>query len=135
MLSLATLSDPVTVIMQTAMAETRGTDSLRDAAEKMNEDSLGALLVRRGTHVVGIVTERDIVQSIGEGNDVDDTRVLDVMTENLAGVAIDANIGTALDRMAVHGVRHLVVRDGSVIKGVISVRDVMRVLHTETEQE
>jgi CBS domain-containing protein len=99
----------------------------------MAEDSLGALLVRRGTHVVGIISERDIVLAVGDGSDVDETRVLDVMTENLAGVALDATVGTALDRMAVHGVRHLVVRDGSVIKGVVSVRDVMRVLHAEVE--
>lgn len=131
MLSLTSLADPVTVIMQTNLAEARATDSLRAAAVTMAEDGLGALLVRRGTHVVGIVSERDIIGSIGEGSDVDETRVLDVMTENLAGVAVDATVGMALDRMAVHGVRHLVVRDGSVIKGVISVRDVMRVLHAE----
>jgi len=133
MLSLTSLADPVAAIMQTNLAEARATDSLREAATMMAEDSLGALLVRRGTHVVGIVSERDIVQAVGDGGDVDETRVLDVMTENLAGVAIDATVGTALDRMAVHGVRHLVVRDGSIIKGVVSVRDVMRVLHAEVE--
>jgi CBS domain-containing protein len=133
MLSLTSLADPVAAIMQTNLAEARATDSLREAATTMAEDSLGALLVRRGTHVVGIISERDIVLAVGDGSDVDETRVLDVMTENLAGVALDATVGTALDRMAVHGVRHLVVRDGSVIKGVVSVRDVMRVLHAEVE--
>lgn len=133
MLSLTSLSDPVTTIMQTNLAEARATDSLREAATTMAEDGLGALLVRRGTHVVGIISERDIVAAVGDGSDVDETRVLDVMTENLAGVAFDATVGMALDRMAVHAVRHLVVRDGSIIKGVVSVRDVMRIMHAESE--
>lgn len=133
MITLTSLDDPVSSIAHRDMLQIHSTDTLRDASESMAGSEVGALVVRRGTHAVGIITERDVVMAVGDGADVDDTRVQDVMSEDLAGVMEDAPIRVAVERMATHGIRHLIVRSEGRIVGIISARDVLRVLRAVTE--
>lgn len=120
------LEDPVSTITHREPIHAHGTETLRVAAELMASSEIGALLVRRGTHAVGIVTERDVVMAVGDGAEVDELRVSDVMSEDLAGVAEDAPIHVAAERMASHGVRHLVVRSEGRIVGIVSARDILK---------
>jgi predicted transcriptional regulator len=124
------LQKSVDTIAHREVAHVYGADTLRRASELMASSEIGALLVRRGTHAVGIVTERDVVMAVGEGADVDEVRVADVMSEDLAGVMQDATVFTAVDSMARHGVRHLVVRDDGRIVGIVSARDVLDALRS-----
>ena len=74
-----------------------------------------------------IVTERDILLSIGAGEDPDAERVGDHMSDGVIAAAPDWSLERAAAEMSRRGIRHLVVYDGSELVGVLSMRDIVRV--------
>jgi CBS domain-containing protein len=74
----------------------------------------------------GIITERDVLEAIGEGQDVDSELVQDHLTQDLVFAAPDWSLEQAALEMIERGFRHLVVVDGSEISGVLSMRDIVR---------
>jgi signal-transduction protein with cAMP-binding, CBS, and nucleotidyltransferase domain len=104
------------------------THSLRDAARRMAEKGIGAALVADDeSPVPGILTERDILHSVARGEDPDEERVCDHMSENVATAAPDWSLERAAAEMSSRGIRHLVVFDGGDVSGVLSMRDIVRV--------
>jgi CBS domain-containing protein len=101
--------------------------SLRDAARKMSERKVGAAVVLDGdTSGHGILTERDILISVGKGQDPDTERVADHLTSDLVFAAPDWPLETAAEAMVRGGFRHLVVLDNGEVAGMLSVRDIVR---------
>jgi CBS domain-containing protein len=75
----------------------------------------------------GIVTERDILQSIGAGQDPDSELVADHLSSDLTFASPDWSLERAADAMVRGGFRHLVVVDGGNMVGILSMRDIVRV--------
>src|SRR5436305_11713648 len=101
--------------------------SLRDAARKMNERGVGAAVVLDpDSPGPGIITERDILESIGRGQSPDGERVADHLSANLTFAAPDWSLERAAAAMVRGGFRHLVVVDGGDTIGVLSMRDIVR---------
>lgn len=108
------------------------THTLREAAAMMTEKGTGAALVSDDeTPVPGIVTERDILTSIGHGEDPDAERVADHMSDSVIAASPDWSLEHAAAEMSRRGIRHLVVYDGPELVGVLSMRDIVRVWTTE----
>jgi CBS domain-containing protein len=104
------------------------THTLREAAAMMTEKEVGAALVGDDEHPVAcILTERDILNSIGNGQDPDSERVGDHMNQSVLAASPDWSLELAAAEMSKRGIRHLVVYDGSQLVGVLSMRDIMRV--------
>lgn len=102
--------------------------TLREAAGMMVEKGTGAALVTDDEWPVPcIVTERDILHSIGGGEDPDVERVADHMSEGVLAAAPDWSLERAASEMSRRGVRHLVVFDEAEVVGVLSIRDIVRV--------
>lgn len=102
--------------------------TLREAAERMIEKGTGAALVADDEMPVpSIVTERDILNSLGHGEDPDAERVCDHMSEGVVAAAPDWSLERAAAEMAKRGIRHLVVFDEGDLVGVLSIRDIVRV--------
>lgn len=102
--------------------------TLREAAAQMAEKGTGAALVADDeTPVPCIVTERDILHSIGSGQDPDKELVSDHMTGSVISAAPDWSLERAAAEMSRRGIRHLVVYEGGELVGVLSMRDIMRV--------
>ena len=102
--------------------------TLRDAARFMSEHNVGAVVIIDPDQPgPGILSERDLVRSLGAGEDPDAEVVGDHLTAD--AVFADGNWGLeeAADTMARHGFRHLVVLDGGEVAGIISMRDIMHV--------
>lgn len=100
--------------------------SLQEAAQRMQACNTGALPVCEGTHLVGILTERDIVtRAIAAGRDPKTTRVREVMTSDPITCFADPEITVATRLMHERQIRHLVVlsRDQRLV-GILSLRDV-----------
>jgi CBS domain-containing protein len=101
--------------------------SLREAAVAMAERRVGAAVVidleQPGP---GILTERDILQSIGSGQDPDRERVSDHLSSQLTFAAPDWSLEAAAEAMVRGGFRHLVVVDGGTMTGILSMRDIVR---------
>ena len=102
--------------------------TLRDAATQMAERSVGAAVVidleQPGP---GIITERDILESIGRGENPDEESVSDHLSSDLTFAAPDWSLERAAEAMVRGSFRHLVVVDGGRMVGILSMRDIVRV--------
>ncbi len=102
--------------------------TLREAAERMVERGTGAALVADDEMPVpSIVTERDILQSLGRGEDPDVERISEHMSEGVVAASPDWSLERAAAEMSKRGIRHLVVFDEGELVGVLSIRDIVRV--------
>ena len=101
--------------------------TLRQAAVQMGRRRVGAaVVVDPDGEGPGIITERDILLSVGEGQDLDRELVADHLTAELVFAAPDWSLEEAAVAMVRGGFRHLVVIDGGETSGVLSVRDIVR---------
>lgn len=106
--------------------------TLREAAERMTENGIGAaLVVDDETPVPSIVTERDILTSLGKGEDPDSERVCDHMSEGVVAAEPDWSLERAASEMSKRGIRHLVVFEDGDVAGILSIRDIVRVWTSE----
>lgn len=102
--------------------------TLREAAERMTENGIGAALVSDDEMPVpSIVTERDILMSLGRGEDPDRERVSDHMSEGVVAASPEWSLERAAAEMSKRGIRHLVVFEDGDVAGILSIRDIVRV--------
>ena len=101
--------------------------TLREAARKMTEKGVGAAIVM-DEEAPGprIISERDLLTSIGQGEDPDAERVVDHMSDTILSAAPDWSLERAAVEMARRHVRHLVVFEGGEVAGILSMRDIVR---------
>jgi CBS domain-containing protein len=101
--------------------------TLRQAAAAMAQRSVGAaVVVDPEAPGIGILTERDILISLGQGQDSDSELVAEHLTSDLVFAAPDWSLEQAAVAMVRGGFRHLVVIDGGEASGILSVRDIVR---------
>jgi CBS domain-containing protein len=101
--------------------------TLRDAARAMAERKVGAAVVLDPEQPgPGIVTERDLLDSIGTGQSPDTELVADHLSSNLTFAEPSWSLERAAEAMVRGGFRHLVVVDGGETVGVLSMRDIVR---------
>jgi CBS domain-containing protein len=101
--------------------------TLRDAAEAMTERGVGAAVVLDPDQPgPGIITERDVLNSIGVGQSPDSERVADHLSATLVFAEPSWSLERAAEAMVRGGFRHLVVVDGGDLIGVLSIRDIVR---------
>jgi CBS domain-containing protein len=102
--------------------------SLRDAARFMTEHNVGAAVIMDPEQPgPGIITERDLVRSLGRGEDPDREHVKDHLTSKAAFADCEWSLAAAADTMAEGGFRHLIVVKGGDLVGIISMRDIIHV--------
>jgi CBS domain-containing protein len=105
------------------------TDTLQAAAKQMAECNIGALLVMDRGSLVGIVTERDIVKNAAsEQKNLKDVITKDAMSANLLVVKPGDDLDYVMAIMIQNNIRHLPVVEESGLLGLLSMRDVVRVL-------
>jgi len=111
----------VSEIMSTPL-ETIGADEpLREAARRMADSDISALVVTTGGGC--IVTQSDIVGAVAAGRDLDEAVVRDVMTEDVETVTPDLMMEEVAAMMTMYGVKHLPVVDDDYV-GMVSSTDV-----------
>ncbi|HET8863931.1 MAG TPA: CBS domain-containing protein [Solirubrobacterales bacterium] len=102
--------------------------TLREAATMMVEKGIGAALVTDDERPVPcIVTERDILNSLGRGEDPDTELVSEHMSEGVIAASPGWSLERAASEMSTRGIRHLVVFEEGDVAGVLSIRDIVRV--------
>jgi CBS domain-containing protein len=102
--------------------------TLREAAQFMVEHNVGAAVIMDPEAPgPGIVTERDLVRSLGSGEDPDREMVRDHLTARATFADGDWGLEEAADAMARGGFRHLVVVSNGQVEGIISMRDIIHV--------
>lgn len=102
--------------------------TLRETAAAMCERRVGAAVVLDPEAPgPGVITERDILHSIGRGEEPDRELVADHLTSELTFAAPDWSLEQAAATMVRGGFRHLVVVDSGELAGILSMRDIVRV--------
>lgn len=106
--------------------------TLREAAQRMMEKGVGAaVVIDEEAPGPRIVSERDILNSIGKGEDPDIELCGSHMSDSLIAAAPDWSLERAAVEMARRHIRHLVVVERGALVGVLSMRDIVRVWTSE----
>ena len=102
------------------------TTSVSRAAKTMKAANIGALFVKKGKQLVGIVTDTDIVRrAVSSGKPLGKLTVDKIMTAPIRTIDASCPVDDAQDMMGDHSIRHLgVTRNGEIV-GVVSVRDLL----------
>ena len=102
--------------------------TLRDAARMMTERGVGAaVVIDDETPGPRVLSERDVLLSIGRGQSVDEERVGDHMSGSIITASPEWSLERAAAEMAGRKIRHLVVVEDGELVGVLSMRDIMNV--------
>jgi CBS domain-containing protein len=102
--------------------------TLREAARLMSARRVGAAVVTDDQQAgVGILTERDILDSLGAGQDPDAELAAAHRTVDVVFASPEWTLQQAAETMVRSGFRHLVVIDGGEVIGLLSMRDIVRV--------
>lgn len=116
-------------VMSTPAIQIEPEASMRQVALLLEENHVGALVVVGAEGLEGIVSERDVVHILATDADLDDVWAADVMSTEPAWVTAEDTMDDAAAAMADNWARHLPVLDeDGTVRGVVSARDVLRVL-------
>ena len=116
-------NDFVSAVMSSKLLTASAGDALTDAARRMAERRVGAILVTDGTRLEGIMTERDVLRAVGQGT-IEGT-VGQWMTRDPVTVDPSATHGEAAMMMIHGGFRHVPIVDGGSVVGIVSIRDLL----------
>jgi PAS domain S-box-containing protein len=120
-------------VMSTEVATIRPTDTLISAAKTMSDNNISCLVVLDGDQLSGIVTEKDILKkAVAWGNDFRDMVVEQIMSSPVRTIPVGLSVMEAAEVMEEEGIRRLVVQDDGRAVGIITQRDMVRVLTSYT---
>ena len=102
-------------------------DTVADAVAILNEKRIGAVIVKDGETVVGILSERDLLKKLlPECRCASEVKVGEIMTDNLVITTVDTPVDECMSVMTEKRIRHLPVFEGKDLVGVISIGDLMK---------
>jgi CBS domain-containing protein len=102
----------------------------------MAEQHIGSVLVMRGNDLIGIATERDYARKvILQGRSSADTPVHQIMSTPVTCVSPDATVQDCMEIMTERHVRHLPVKDGGAVVGMVSIGDLVKAVIEDQQQE
>jgi CBS domain-containing protein len=99
--------------------------SLIEAAQSMNEFRIGSLVVVDNKELVGIITERDIIRSIAEGKNPEETKVEDIMTKKVIVASPDITLEEAAEILTQHKIKKLPIVEGGMLVGIVTASDLI----------
>jgi CBS domain-containing protein len=97
------------------------------AAHRLRLEHIGAIIITSGDRIEGILSERDIVYGLTEhGTAVVDLPVSALMSRNVRTCRPDADIRDVMRLMTMHRIRHVPVAENGVLRGIVSIGDVVK---------
>jgi CBS domain-containing protein len=119
--------------VKTSVVSLEATATAADAARVMTQRGIGSVGVIEDGHIVGLVTERDLVGAVlAQGCDANEP-ISEAMRRDVPFVSPHAAETEALALMRDHVTRHLLVADGGEVVGVISMRDLVQLMLDEKQ--
>ena len=108
--------------------------TLQEAAQRMQVQRIGSLLVEKNGEYAGIITETDVVRAVAEFKDVSQLKVHGLMSSPIISLDKKLSPQYARDLMADRRIRHLAITEDGQIVGVVSVRDLLAYFKTVSKQ-
>jgi len=107
-----------------------------DAVQKMAEHHIGSIVVLDGESLVGIFTERDLLNRvIAKGLDPKTVALSDAMSKNVTTVPYQDTIEGCYDKMQETKCRHIPIVDGDKVVGVVTMRNILEFLSEQMKDE
>ena len=101
-------------------------DTVLQAANLMNDRNIGGVVVLDGDRLAGIFTERDVLRRVvAQGLDPAETSVAEVMTTPVITCPPEVSLEDCAAVMTTRNVRHLPVKEGAGLTGVVTIRDLL----------
>ena len=101
--------------------------SIRDGARQLRLENIAALVVKAGGAVIGLISERDIVDALArQGERSCALTVGEVMTRDVVTVAREDSLKRAMSLMTRRRTRHLLVLEDGEPAGIVSIGDVIK---------
>ena len=101
--------------------------SIRDAASKLRDKNIAALVVTSGDAILGLISERDIVRALSRhGERTCGLTVSEVMTRDIVTIGPEDSLRRAMSLMTRHRTRHLLVLKDGEPAGIVSTGDVIK---------
>lgn len=118
----------ISEIMTKATVTDAADDSLAEAAARMWNAQTGSLLVMDGENLLGIVTERDLLRAVANGQDPTKVALKDVMRTDVITCGPQTSLKEAAKVMATKWIRHLPIVESGRVVGIVSQRDLTGML-------
>jgi CBS domain-containing protein len=115
-------------VMRLSVVSVEPDATVAAAIERMLAANVGAVAVCEGARLVGIFSERDVLRLAGRDESFTALPIRDVMTTKLVTVSPDVDVPEAARLMGERQIRHLPVVEGEHLLGIVSIREVLRVL-------
>ena len=113
-------------VMSSPVVTAKPSESVADVAARMEDHTVGAVVVVEGDRPVGILTERDILRVAAGGSSSADVEVAGVMTADPDRIGPDVSVQEAFASLTERSYRHLPVVEDGVLVGIVSLRDLAR---------
>ncbi len=112
------------------------TATVSEAAQKMAEHLVGSVIVMEGEKLVGIFTERDLLNRVvAKELDAKKTPLSQVMSKNVRTISIQESVEDLYNQMQETRCRHIPIVDGPLVVGVVTMRGILEWLTEEIKQE
>jgi CBS domain-containing protein len=113
-----------------------GDATLSEAVQMLNDKNIGAVVVKSGEKVMGILSERDIVRQLKKGGVAAlQEKVKTCMTVDISTCGLDTTLDELMTEMTVRRIRHIPVVEAGSLVGIVSIGDVVKRKIENVEQE
>ncbi|HEY5648123.1 MAG TPA: CBS domain-containing protein [Nitrospiria bacterium] len=120
-------------IMTRELQKVDSKTTIQDAARTMTGRKIGSIFIEEGGELIGILTEADIRKAVAKGMDMKNETVTTIMSKPIISVEVHQTPQQVFDLMSDAGVRHMAVRSGGNIVGLVSVRDLLVFFKKQSE--
>jgi CBS domain-containing protein len=112
-------------VMNRRVVTTLPISTVKEACDLMAKNRIGSLVVVKEGKMIGILTERDVLQVVARGLSPETTQVADVMTTKVVTIGPDHSVEDAVDLMAKHQIKKLPVIEDDKLIGIVTASDIV----------
>lgn len=117
-------------IMKTDIKTVDHNQTIKDACEKFKNNWIGCLIVTDNDNIVGIVTERDIIQrTICADKDPKTSKINEIMTKEVITIDKNETVDQAIEKLRGHNIKKLPVTSRDELVGIITITDITFARH------
>ena len=125
----------VTDVMKTDLVTLDASQTIKDAAVKMDEKNVGCVIITEENNPVGILTERDFVKRITSKEKSLSTPLSEVMSSPLITAKPDDTVWDAAEIMKVKNIHKIPVQDGNKVVGILTTSDLVEICSVGSDSE
>ena len=122
-------------VMKTDLVTIDASESIKEAANMMDQKNVGCVIVTKENQPIGILTERDFVKRIASKDTPLTSPLSDVMSSPLISIAPDETVWEAAQLMKSKNIHKLPIQEGNEITGIVTTTDLVKICSIGSDSE